>query len=102
MSKRLSGNHSGYTDRELTFIRLFILILYALVLLSVIVIGAWIAITTKNPLCGVYSLLPTALLIPMHKIIDRVFPRLSPEEQHKRRIISMKKIPPPSNPQPSP
>src|SRR5437588_2471151 len=83
MSKRLSRNHSGYTERELRFIRWFILILYALVLLSIIVIGALIAIITKNPLCGVYGLLPAALLIPMHKIIDRVFPRLSPEEQAK-------------------
>jgi hypothetical protein len=102
MSKRLSGDHSGYTERELTFIRWFILMLYALVLLSVIIISALIAIATKNPLCGVYGILPTALLIPMHKIIDRVFPRLSPEEQAKRRTSSIRKIPPPSNTQPIP
>jgi hypothetical protein len=102
MSKRLSRNQSGYSERELTIYRCIILCLYSLVILAIIVIDPLLAILFKNPYCGLYSLVPTSLFLPMRMFIDRVFPRLSPEEQAKRRTTSIRKIPPPSNTQPSP
>jgi hypothetical protein len=77
MSKRLVRNHSGYSERELTIYRSIILILYSLIILASIIIGPLLAILFKNPYCGLYSLVPASLFIPMRMFIDRFFPRLS-------------------------
>ena len=102
MSKGLSRNQSGYGERELTIYRCIILCLYSLVILAIIVVGPLLAILFKNPYCGLYSLVPTSLFLPMRMFIDRIFPRLSTSELTPLIPNNIRRLQPKGKVQPNP
>ena len=99
MSKRLSRNQSGYSEREIIIYRCVTLCFYGLDILAIIVIGLN-AILLKNPDYGLYSLVPVSLLWPIRMLIDRFFPHFTPTDltppipSNIRRFITKRKMPP--------
>jgi hypothetical protein len=102
MSKELSRNQSGYSERELIIYRCITLFLYSLIILAILVIGPLLAIHFQNPYYALYSLAPASLFIPMRMFIDRFFPRFTTTESTPHVPTNVLRLPIKGKVQPDP